>query len=90
MNLFRKNKIYSFNEIADICDKNNLIIVDCLRNENIISVEEWNNGDLSDCIWEFSQIKPKFLKLKYTDKIYLKSFLKTKLENIQNLGTLNS
>ncbi|MFH0739584.1 MAG: hypothetical protein V1819_00655 [bacterium] len=75
MIIFTKNKKYSFDDIADICGKNGLTTVDCLKDENMVSVEEYNDGDLGDCIWEFKRIKGDLFKLSYIDKIYLKSFL---------------
>ena len=75
MNIFVKNKKYSFEEISDICEKNDLMTVDCLKDENMISVEAWNNGDMGDCIWEFDQIKENLFKLKYVDKHELQTFL---------------
>lgn len=43
MNIFSKNKNYRFQEIVDICDKNKLTTVDCLKDENIISIEDWDD-----------------------------------------------
>jgi len=81
MIIFTKNKKYSFDDIADICNKNGLTTVDCLKNENMVSVEEYKNGELGDCIWEFKRIKDGLFKLSYIDKIYLKFFLdKKKME----------
>lgn len=60
--MFLKNKIYNFQEIVDICDKNNLTTVDCLKDENMVSIEKWNDGDGEDCLFEFNRIKEdKFL-----------------------------
>lgn len=62
MNFFSKNKVYSENEINKIVVANDLATVDCLKDENMISVEEWNNGDGGDCLFEFDRIKEgKFL-----------------------------
>ena len=59
MEIFTKNKNYSLPEIIDVCDKNGLITVDCLKDENMISVEEpW-----VDCLFEFHQIKKDIFKL---------------------------
>ena len=75
MGIFTKNKEYSFNGIVDICEKNGLTTVDCLKDENMVSVEEYNDGDLGDCIWEFKRIGDDLFKLSYTDKICLNNFL---------------
>ena len=69
--IFNKNLFYSLQEIIEICGKNDLIIIDCLKDENIISIEEYNNGELGDCIFEFNRIKEDLFKLIYTDKINL-------------------
>jgi len=52
-------------EIIDICNKNNLITVDCLKDENIISVEEYNDGELGDCMFEFFRIKEGIFRLAF-------------------------
>lgn len=33
MGIFTKDKTHTFQEIGDICDKNGLITVDCLKDE---------------------------------------------------------
>ena len=74
--IFDKNRGYFLQEIIDICYKNNLIIVDCLKDENIISIEECNNRELGDCIFEFNRIRGDLFKLIYVDKINLEIFRK--------------
>lgn len=68
MDLFSENKVYFLQEIIDICNKNDLIVVDCLKDENIISIEKYNDGELGDCIYEFRKIKEDLFKLVYIDK----------------------
>ena len=46
MGIFVKNKKYSFDDIVEICDKNGLTTVDCLKDENMVSVEEYEDGEL--------------------------------------------
>ena len=46
--LYKKNKIYSEEEISDIALSNGMITIDCLKDENMISVEEWDGKDLVD------------------------------------------
>lgn len=55
--IFCKGKIYSENEINKIAAVNGLAVVDCLRDENMISVEKWNNGEGEDCLFEFDKIE---------------------------------
>lgn len=55
--IFCKNKIYSENEINEIAVANGLATVDCLKDENMISIEKWNNGKGEDCLFEFDRIK---------------------------------
>ena len=64
------HKKYSIKSIIDFCDKNNLITVDCLKEENMISLEEYNNGELGDCIYEFKKTTLGFFKLTWADKNY--------------------
>ena len=61
-NLYKRQKLF-LAEIINVCDKNGLITVDCLKDENMISVEEYNAGDLGDCIFEFKRIKENLFKL---------------------------
>ncbi|MDO8524253.1 MAG: hypothetical protein Q7R99_01330 [bacterium] len=59
MEIFTKDKKYSFDDIADICEKNGLGTVDCLKDENMVSVEEWDEEDGcvdGDCLFEFHRI----------------------------------
>lgn len=63
MNIFIKNKNYSLREIINVCDKNGLITVDCLKDENMISVEE----EGVDCLFEFRRIGKDVFKLTYAD-----------------------
>lgn len=55
MEIFEKSDDYSLPEIINVCDKNGLITVDCLKDENMVSVEKWNNGDGGDCLFEFKR-----------------------------------
>ena len=75
MKIFLRNKKYSFSDITEICDKNDLVTVDCLKDENMISVEEYNDGELGDCIFEFKRIKNDLFKLTWVDKINLQNFV---------------
>lgn len=59
MKAFTKDKNYSLPEIIDICNQNGLITVDCLKDENMISVEK----EGADCLFEFHQIGDDFFKL---------------------------
>ena len=59
MTIFVKTKNYSMQEIIDICNKNGLITVDCLKNENIISIEKKE----ADCLFEFRRIGDDLFKL---------------------------
>lgn len=57
--IFSKNKNYSLPEIIDICNQNGLITVDCLKDENMISVEEAG----ADCLFEFQKTGDDIFKL---------------------------
>ena len=52
MEIFTKDKSYSLLEIVKVCDKNRLITVDCLKDENMISVEK----EGADALFEFMKI----------------------------------
>lgn len=66
-NIFCKNKIYSENDINEIANANNLATVDCLKDENMISVEKWNNGDGEDCLFEFNKTSDNKFKMKWSE-----------------------
>jgi len=68
MNIFEENKNYTLQEVSDICDKHGLAIVDCLKDENMISIEEWNDGDGRDSIFEFKRIEKSIFKLSWQEK----------------------
>ncbi len=59
MKIFTKNKNYSLFEIIDICNQNRLITVDCLKDEDMISVEK----EGADCLFEFHKIGDEVFKL---------------------------
>ena len=57
--IFSKNKNYSLSEIIAICDQNGLVTVDCLRDENMISVEKAG----ADCLFELHGVGDDLFKL---------------------------
>jgi len=59
MEIFTKDRNYFLPEIIDTCDKNGLITVDCLKDENMISVEE----EGADALFEFYKIGEDLFKL---------------------------
>jgi len=59
MGIFTKDRNYSLPEIIDTCDKNGLITVDCLKDEDIISVEK----EGADALFEFHKIGEDLFKL---------------------------
>lgn len=59
MEIFTKNKSYSLPEIIDVCDKNGLITVDCLKDENMVSVEK----EGADALFEFHKTGEDLFKL---------------------------
>lgn len=69
MNIFEENKIYSFGEIVDICNVNSLTTVDCLKDENMISVEGWDDKEkclVGECLFEFNRIKEDRFSLRWS------------------------
>lgn len=65
MNTFIKNNFYTTEEINSICDELNLATVDCLKDENMITIEGFDEGgDLDgDCCGEFLRIEEDKFKL---------------------------
>ncbi|MCX6791142.1 MAG: hypothetical protein NTV62_03050 [Candidatus Gribaldobacteria bacterium] len=69
MTIFTKNKKYTLEEIGDICDENCLITVDCLKDENMVSIEEYENGELGgECLFEFHRISEDVFKLTWQEE----------------------
>ena len=62
--LYQKNRIYSEDEISDIALSNGMITIDCLKDEDMISVEEWDGKELGGwCLFEFDRVgEDKFLR----------------------------
>lgn len=63
-------------EIIDICDNNGLTTVDCLKDENMVSIEKWNDGEGEDCLFEFHRTNEDIFRLTYTDKFLNKVKIK--------------
>lgn len=64
MKCFESNQIYSIDEIIKICNKNDLTTVDCLKDENMITIEEFIDGELGgECLFEFLRIGEDSFKL---------------------------
>ncbi|PIR70645.1 MAG: hypothetical protein COU46_00520 [Candidatus Niyogibacteria bacterium CG10_big_fil_rev_8_21_14_0_10_42_19] len=59
MKIFAKDKNYSLPEVIDICNQNGLITVDCLKDENMISVEKAE----ADCLFELHEVGDDLFKL---------------------------
>jgi hypothetical protein len=77
MKIFSKNKKYCFDDIVEICAKNNLTTIDCLNDENMISIEEYINGELGgECIFTFDKCRNNLFKLNWIDKVSLKNYSK--------------
>jgi len=72
MNIFMKDKAYLLDEIISICNENALITVDCLKDEKMISIEKYNDGELGDCIFELKQLKNGLFKLSWVDNNFTK------------------
>jgi hypothetical protein len=67
MEIFVKNTMYAAEEIFDLCSKNNLTTVDCLKEESMISIEEFIDGELGgECLFEFDRIKCGYFKLSWS------------------------
>lgn len=62
MEIFTKSKSYSLPQIIDVCDKNGLITVDCLKDENMVSVEK----EGADALFEFHKIGEDLFKLTWS------------------------
>ena len=68
MTIFKKNKIYKFKQIIDICNKNGLAAVDCRQDDNKVSVEKEVDGKLDgDCLFEFTGIDEDLFKLTWVE-----------------------
>lgn len=61
--IFSKDKEYSLKEIIDICNKNKLITIDCLKDEGMISVEK----EGADCLFEFLRVDDDVFNLSWQE-----------------------
>jgi len=59
--IFSKGRRYSLSEIIAICNQHGLITVDCLKDENMISVEK----EGADCLFEFQKVDNDTFKLSW-------------------------
>ncbi|GEM_PF-2432491 len=67
-NIFCKNKIYSENDINKISSENGLTTIDCLKDENMISLEEFDNGELGgECLFEFDRISENKFRMRWSE-----------------------
>jgi len=71
LNCFVKNQIYSFSNIIEICNQNNLTTIDQLRDDNTIGVEEFSDGELGGiCLFEFERVGDDLFSLTWIDEYY--------------------
>lgn len=53
-NPFNKNKIYNEEELNDIIELNNLVPTDCLKDDNEVTVSDYDDNDP---IWTFTLVR---------------------------------
>jgi len=63
-NHFKFNKIYSEGEISEIARENNMITVDCLKDDNQITIEP----EGGDTVYEFTLFENGKFKLTWKEK----------------------
>ena len=69
MNIFSKNKVYQFQEIVDVCNGNGLTTIDCLKDENMVSIEEYNKKTKElggECLFEFNKMSEDGFLMKWS------------------------
>lgn len=68
-NIVRKQKKYSEDEIYEIAHANNLAVIDCLKDDNIICLENLdNNGELGGVnLFEFDRIEENKFLLRWSE-----------------------
>ena len=64
--LFSKSIIYEENIINLICDAHNLVITDCLKDDNEITISDADDGDP---IWVFSLVSGDYASFNNTYKL---------------------
>ena len=64
-NLLKINKIYTEDEIIEIARENNMITVDCLKDDNQITIEP----EGGDKVYEFTLLKSGKFKLTWEEKL---------------------
>ncbi len=65
--LFSRHIIYSEDDINRIAIENGLATVDCIKEENMISLEEWNGGEGGDCLFEFDRTNKGAFLLRWSE-----------------------
>lgn len=65
MSIFTKDKNYTLQKIISICDNNGLTTVDCLKDENMISVEK----EGAEALFEFMKTGDDLFKLTWLENI---------------------
>ena len=70
--IFVNDKIYTENEIVEICDKYNLIITDCIKDDGEITIGL--DKDDEPC-WEFSIVTGDHLTFNRTFKLRWTEFI---------------
>lgn len=72
--IFNSKRIYIENEIYEIALNHGLTGVDCLKEDNTITVEELIDGQLAgECLFEFTRINATKFNLTWTNELLLKS-----------------
>jgi 5'(3')-deoxyribonucleotidase len=68
LNCFAKNQIYSLSDIIEICNQNNLVTIDQLKDDNSIAIEEFIDGELGGvCLFEFERVGNDLFILTWVD-----------------------
>ena len=62
---FKINKIYTEDKINEICNKNRLFVTGCIKDDNQITVSEFED---TDPIYEFTLLKNGKFKLTWKEK----------------------
>jgi hypothetical protein len=66
--IFDKNKIYTFDELSYIAEKNGMTVINCIDDELMVSLEGYNGKYLSgENVFEFNMVSEDGFKLRWFD-----------------------
>jgi len=81
--IFDKNKIYTFDELSYIAEKNRMAVINCIDDELMVSLEGYNGKYLSgENVFEFNMVSEDGFKLRWFDVNWRETITDISFKNI--------